>query len=150
MKCAHTVLPFVTLVTSTNRSVLQDVCSILDIGRNGKQYLNSVRMCLNFLQQEYITINTIKTHIMIIIICTISCILSILCKSSAIFSSSDILIANKGGNILCIGFAFVDGMPELFMFIVINTIGIACIVFQYLIKNMISVSMSIMSHVKAA
>ena len=46
-----TVLPFVTLVTSTNRSVLCDVCSILDIGRNGKQYLNNVQMCLNFLQQ---------------------------------------------------------------------------------------------------
>ena len=51
VKCAHTVLPFITLVTSTNKSVLCDVLSILKIGRNGKQYLNSVRMCLNFLQQ---------------------------------------------------------------------------------------------------
>ena len=92
MKCAHTVLPFVTLVTSTNRSVLHDVRSILDIGRNGKQYLNNVCICLNFLQQQYITTNAIKIHTMTIIICTISCILSISCKSSAIFSSSDILI----------------------------------------------------------
>ena len=73
--------------------------------------------------------------------------LSILCKSSAIFSSSDILIINRGGNILLIGFAFADGMPELFVFIVINAISIACIVFWYLIKNTISVSTSIMSHV---
>ena len=72
------------------------------------------------------------------------------CKSSVIFSSSDILIVNKGGNILLIGFAFADGMPELFMFIVINAVSIACIVFQYLITNTITVSMSIMLHVKAA
>ena len=49
MKCA--VLPFVTLVTSTNKSVLCDVLSILKKGRNGKQYLNNVRVHLNFLQQ---------------------------------------------------------------------------------------------------
>ena len=55
-----------------------------------------------------------------------------------------------GGNVLLIGFAFVDGMPELLMFVVINAVNIACIVFWYLIKNMISVSTSIMSHVKAA
>ena len=77
-----------------------------------------------------------------------SCILSILCKSSAIFSSSDILIVNKGGSVLLIGFAFADEIPELFVFIAINSISIACIVFRYLIKNMISVSTSIMSHVK--
>ena len=51
MKYAHTVLPFITLVTSTNKSVLHDVHNILEIGRNGKQYLNNVRVCLNFLQQ---------------------------------------------------------------------------------------------------
>ena len=79
-----------------------------------------------------------------------SCMLSISCKSSANFSSSDILIVNKGGNILLIGFPFVDGMPELFVFVVINAVSIACIVFWYLLKNTISVSMSIMSHVKAA
>ena len=74
--------------------------------------------------------------------------ISMLCKSSAIFSSSDILIINRGGNVLLIGFAFVDGMPELFVFIVINAISIAYIVFRYLIKNMISVITSIMSHVQ--
>ena len=83
---------------------------------------------------------------MIIIICTISCILLISCKSSAIFSSSDILIINKGGNVLLIGFAFADGMPDLLMFIVINAVSIACTVFRYLIKNTISVSTSIMEH----
>ena len=129
---------FCYIVTSTNRSVLHDVHSILDTGRNGKQYLNNVRMCLNFLQQWYITINAIKIHTMIIITCTISCMFLISCKSSAIFSSSDILIVNKGGNILLIGFAFADGMPELLVFIVINAVSIACIVFQYHIKNMIS------------
>ena len=51
MKYAHTVLPFITLVTSMNKSVLCDVLSILEIGRNGKQYSNNVRVCLNFLQQ---------------------------------------------------------------------------------------------------
>ena len=76
--------------------------------------------------------------------------LSISCKCSAIFSSSDILIVNRDGNILLIGFAFADGMPELFVFVVINAVSIACIVFQYLIKNTISVSTSIMLHVKAA
>ena len=87
---------------------------------------------------------------MIIITYTINCMLSISRKSSAIFSSSDILIVNRGGNILLIGFAFADGMPELLVFIVINAVSIACVVFQYLIKNTISVSTSIMSHVKAA
>ena len=45
------VLPFIKLVTSTNKSVLHDVLNILEIGRNVKQYLNSVHVCLNFLQQ---------------------------------------------------------------------------------------------------
>ena len=67
MKCAHTVLPFVTLVTSTNKSVLRDVHNILDIGRNGKQYLNNVWVCLNFLQQYYSTINAIRIHTIIMI-----------------------------------------------------------------------------------
>ena len=47
MKCAHTVLPFVTLVTSTNKSLLCDVLSILEIGGNGKQY------CLSVSYKEY-------------------------------------------------------------------------------------------------
>ena len=89
-------------------------------------------------------------HTITIIICTINCMLLILCESSTIFSSSDILIINNGGNVLLIGFALADGMPELFMFIVINAISMAYIIFQYLIKNTISVITSIMSHVKAA
>ena len=62
--------------------------------------------------------------------------------------SSDILIVNNGGNVLLIEFALVEGMPELLMFIVINAVSMACIIFQYLIKNMISVITSIMLHVK--
>ena len=89
-------------------------------------------------------------HTITIITCTINCMLSISYKSSTIFSSSDILIINNGGNVLLTGFALADGMPELLMFIVINAISMACIVFQYLIKNTISVITSIMSHVKAA
>ena len=73
----------------------------------------------------------------------------ILCKSSAIFSSLDILIINRGGNVLLIGFALADGMPELLVFVVINAITIACIVFRYLIKNTISVITSTVLHVKA-
>ena len=90
-------------------------------------------------------INTIT-----IITCTINCMLSISCKFSTIFSSSDILIVNNGGNVLLIEFALADGMQELLMFVVINAISMACIIFQYLIKNTISVITSIMSHVKAA
>ena len=88
-------------------------------------------------------------HTITIIICTINCMLLILCKSSTIFSSLDILIANSGGNVLLIGFSLADGMPELLVFLVINAISMACIVFWYLIKNTISVITSIMSHVKA-
>ena len=95
-------------------------------------------------------INAIRIHTIIMITCTINCMLSISCKSSAIFSSSDILLVNNGGNVLLIGFALADGMPELLVFIVINAVSIACIVFQYLIKNTISVITSIMLHVKAA
>ena len=40
-------------------------------------------------------------------------------------------------------------MPELILFVVINAVSMACIVFWYLIKNTISVITSIMSHVKA-
>ena len=42
MKCAHTVLPSITLVTSMNKSVLCDVLSILKIGRNGKKLLTTI------------------------------------------------------------------------------------------------------------
>ena len=43
-------------------------------------------------------------HTINIITCTINCMLSISCKSSTIFSSSDILIVNNGGKVLLIGF----------------------------------------------
>ena len=85
-------------------------------------------------------------HTTTIIACTTYCMLSISCKSSTIC----ILIVNNGGNVLLVEFALAEGMPELLMFIVINAISIACIVFQYLIKNTISAITSIMSHVKAA
>ena len=94
-------------------------------------------------------INVFRMHTIIMITCTINCMLSVLCKSSTIFSSSDILIVNNGGNVLLIGFALVDGMPELLVFVVINAVSITCIVFWYLIKNTISVITSTKSHVKA-
>ena len=75
--------------------------------------------------------------------------LSILCKSCIICSSSGILIVNNSGNVLLIEFALVEGMPELLVFVAINAISIACIVLQYLIKNTISVITSKMLHVKA-
>ena len=84
-----------------------------------------------------------------VIICTINFLLLISCKSSTIFSSSDILIINNGGNVLLIGFALAYGLQELLVFIVINAISMAFIVFQYLIKNTISVITSTMPHVKA-
>ena len=37
VKCAHAVFPFVRLVTSTNKSVLQVVLRAGDLGKNGKQ-----------------------------------------------------------------------------------------------------------------
>ena len=51
-KCAHIPLPLVALVTSTNKSVHRDVHIIREIGKNGKQYLNIVRVCLHFVQQK--------------------------------------------------------------------------------------------------
>ena len=56
---------------------------------------------------------------------------------------------NNGGNVLLIEFALAEGMPELLVFIVINDISIACIVFWYFIKNTISVITSKMLHIKA-
>ena len=94
-------------------------------------------------------INATEIHTITIITCTINCMLSISCKSSTIFSSLHILIVNNGGNVLLIEFVLVDEMPGLLMFIVINAISMAYMVFWYLIKNTISVITSIMSHVKA-
>ena len=89
-------------------------------------------------------------HTITIIICTINCMLSISYQSSTIFSSLDILIINNGGDVLLIGFALADRMPELLVLVVINAVSMACIIFRYLIKNTISVITSIMLHVKAA
>ena len=93
--------------------------------------------------------NAIIIQTITMIICTTNCMLLISCKSSTICSSLGILIINNGGNVLLIEFALVEGMPELLTFVVINGVSIACIVFQYLIENMISVITSEMSHVKA-
>ena len=58
-------------------------------------------------------------HAITITTCTINCMLLIARKSSTLFSSSDILIINIGGNVLLIEFALADGMPELLVFLVI-------------------------------
>ena len=87
-------------------------------------------------------------HTITIMTCTIDCMLSISCKPSAIFSSSGILIVNNDGNVLLIEFALAEGMPELLVFIVINAVSMAFIVFWYFIKNTINVITSIMLHVK--
>ena len=62
-------------------------------------------------------INATKIHTITIKTCTINCMLSISCKFSSTFSSFDIFIINNCGNVLLIGFALVDGMPELLMFV---------------------------------
>ena len=67
VKCAHILLPLVMLVTLTNKSVQHDIHTICEIGKNGKQYLNIVRVCLHFLQQKYIIIMTTAIYTIIII-----------------------------------------------------------------------------------
>ena len=62
VKCAHILLPLVILVTSTNKSVRCDICIIREIGKIGKQYLNIVRVCLHFVQQKYMIMNTTAIH----------------------------------------------------------------------------------------
>ena len=96
--------------------------------------------------------NAIIIQTITMITCTNNYMLLISCKSSTICSSLGILIINNGGNVLLIEFASSEGMPELLVFVVVNAVSIACVVFQfqYLIKNMISVIMGKMSHVKAA
>ena len=82
--------------------------------------------------------NAIMIQTITMITYTTNCMPSISCKSSMICSSSGILIINNSGNVLLIEFALAEGMPELLVFIVINAISIACIVFWYFIKNMIN------------
>ena len=67
--------------------------------------------------------NAIIIQTTTMITCTTNCMLSISCKSSTICFSLGILIVNKGGNVLLIEFALVEGMPELLMFIVINAVS---------------------------
>ena len=96
-KWAHILLPLVILVTSTNKSVCLDVRTIREIGKNGKQYLNMVRVCLHFVQQKYIMIITIAIHTIIIITWTTYSIVVISLKSSMISSSFGKFIVNNGG-----------------------------------------------------
>ena len=92
--------------------------------------------------------NAIIIQTITMITYTTNCMLLIFCKSSTICSCLGILIINNGRNVLLIEFALVEGMPELLVFIVINVVSIACIVFQYFIKNMIIVITSMISNVK--
>ena len=85
------------LVTSTNKSVHRDVHIIREIGKNGKQYLNIVRVCLHFVQQNYMVIITIAIHTIIIITCTTYSIAVIYFKSSIISSSFGRFNVNSGG-----------------------------------------------------
>ena len=57
------------------------------MGKNGKQYLNIVHVCLHFVQQKYMTIITTAIHAIIIITCTTYSIAVISLKSSIISSS---------------------------------------------------------------
>ena len=97
VKCAHILLPLVMLVTSTNKSVQHDMHIIHEIGKNGKQYLNIVRVCLHFVQQKYMIIITTTIHTIIIITCTTYSIVEIPFKSSKISSSFGKFIVNSGG-----------------------------------------------------
>ena len=95
-KCSHILLPLVILVTSTNKSVQCDVHIICEFGKNGKQYLNIVQVCLHFVQQKDMTINT-TIHTIIIITCTTYSIAVISFKSSTISSSFGKFNVNSGG-----------------------------------------------------
>ena len=97
MKCAHIPLPLVILITSTNKSVRLDVHTMREIGKNGKQYLNIVRVCLHFVQQKYIIISTIAIHTIIIITYTTYSIVVISLKLSIISPSFGKFIVNSGG-----------------------------------------------------
>ena len=93
---AHILLPLVILVTSTNKSVRRDIRIIYEIGKKGKQYLNILRICLHFVQQKYMIMNTTATHTTIIITCTMYSIAMISFKSSIISSSFGKFNVNSG------------------------------------------------------
>ena len=97
VKCADILLPLVMLVILTNKSVRCDVHTICEIGKNGKQYLNIVRVCLHFVRQKYMIIITTTIHTIIIITCITYSIAKISFKSSKISSSFGKFIVNSGG-----------------------------------------------------
>ena len=68
----------------------------------------------------------------------VTCMPLISSKSSIIHSFSGKLRVNSEGNVLPITFALAGDMLDVFM--LRNTMGIACIVLQYLIKNTINVT----------
>ena len=70
VKCAHLLLPLVMLVTSTNKSVQCDVRTTHKIGKNGKQYLNIVRVSAFCAAKIHMIIITTAIHTIIIITCT--------------------------------------------------------------------------------
>ena len=80
----------------TNKSVQCDIHTICEIGKNGKQYLNIVRVCLHFVQQKYMIMITTALHTIIIITCTTYSIAEISFKSSNISSSFGKFMVNSG------------------------------------------------------
>ena len=96
VQCAHILLPLVMLVTLTNKLVQCDIRTIHEIGKNGRQYLNIVQVCLHFVQQKYMIIITTAIHTIIIITCTTYSIAEISFKSSKISSSFGKFIVNSG------------------------------------------------------
>ena len=88
------------LLTLTNKSVQCDIHTTCEIGKNGKQYLNIVRVCLHFVQQKYMIIITTAIHTIIIITCTTYSIAEISFKSSKISSSFGKFIVNSGEYVL--------------------------------------------------
>ena len=67
------------------------------MGKNEKQYLNIVCVCLHFMQQKYMTIITTAIHTIIIITCKTYSIAVISRKSSIISSSFGKFKVNNGG-----------------------------------------------------
>ena len=138
MKWAHTVLPFIRLVTSTNKSVPRVPLKSLEIGKNGKQYLTIECVYQHLLKIWYNTIITTIAHMMNAMACIVICIPQ--CPQiSTIWSSSGRLIVDRGRNVLPLRFALVWGMPDVF--IVIKAASIACIVLWYSMKNVINITM---------
>ena len=77
-----------------------DIHTTHEIGKNGKQYLNIVQVCLHFVQQKYMIIITTAIHTIIIITCTTYSIAEISFKSSKVSSSFGKFIVNSGRYVL--------------------------------------------------